>query len=515
MTAYRARCLPSQRGPAGWDVILPPRTPGLALEQDRTADVTIIGGGFAGLAAARRLTQLDSTARIVILEAGRIAGGAAGRNSGFMIDLPHELTSEDYASAGDDRALIALNRQAQAFAGAAVEDYGIDPNFFDRAGKVNGAASDTARAHNVSYAKHLETLGETSELLDAKAMHDLTGSRHYRSGLYTVGTVMLQPAGFVRGMADGLARDGVAIYEDSPALGFQRDGGAWIIDTGGARVTTGKIILTVNGHLESFGVRPGRLMHLFLFACMTEELDADALKRLGGQSRWGITPSDPMGTTMRRIDPGQGGNRIVTRTCAALRSGMASKPTDLTRAARVMRRKFDARFPQLAGTPMQHCWAGQLCLSMNGVSVAGEIDDNVFSGCVQNGLGTARGTLTGIAAAELAMGEASDITRHFTAEAEPTRLPPATVPRRRCEYSDPLEGVEGAGRVTDATRNSTLAAIQISGEGTTRDALSVLALKANPHHAVRPLSFRARRCLPGRRCAQTRRTPNVPPAPWR
>jgi glycine/D-amino acid oxidase-like deaminating enzyme len=39
----------------------------------------------------------------VLLEAGRVAEGAAGRNSGFMIDLPHELTSEDYAGAGDDR----------------------------------------------------------------------------------------------------------------------------------------------------------------------------------------------------------------------------------------------------------------------------------------------------------------------------------------------------------------------------------------------------------------------------
>jgi hypothetical protein len=63
-------------------------------------------------------------------------------------------------------------------------------------------------------------------------------------------------------------------------------------------------------------------MQLFLYAVMTPELDADALARLGGRPRWGITPSDPMGTTMRRIDTGQGGNRIVTRTCATLNPGM-------------------------------------------------------------------------------------------------------------------------------------------------------------------------------------------------
>ena len=43
---------------------------------------------------------------------------------------------------------------------------------------------------------------------------------------------------------------------------------------------------------------------------------------------------------------------------------------------------------------------------------------------MQNGLGTARGTLTGIGAAEMAMGVQSDITRHFTAEDVPSKLPP-------------------------------------------------------------------------------------------
>jgi len=73
---------------------------------------------------------------------------------------------------------------------------------------------------------------------------------------------------------------------------------------------------------------------------------------------------------------------------------------------------------------MEHAWAGHLCLSLNGVSVMREIEPGLYAGCVQNGLGTARGTLTGIGAAELACGKTSAITRHFTAEAAPKRLPP-------------------------------------------------------------------------------------------
>ena len=52
------------------------------LRSSRRVDFAIIGGGFAGMAAARRLKQLAPTARIALVEAGHIAQGASGRNSG-------------------------------------------------------------------------------------------------------------------------------------------------------------------------------------------------------------------------------------------------------------------------------------------------------------------------------------------------------------------------------------------------------------------------------------------------
>jgi len=261
-------------------------------------------------------------------------------------------------------------------------------------------------------------------MLDPQQMHELTGSRHYISGLYTPGTMMLQPAGYIRGLGAGLTARGVDICENSAVIGFARQGDTWRVKARNGSVSTPRLILTVNGHLESFGFERGRLIQLFLYAVMTPELDSEALARLGGKPRWGITPSDPMGTTVRRIDTGQGGNRIVTRTCASLRPNAMPSKAQLDRAAKVMQRKFDQRFPQLAGMRMEYAWAGHLCLSLNGVAVMRKIEEGVYSGCVQNGLGTTRGTLTGIGAAELACGASSAITEHFTAQARPRRLPP-------------------------------------------------------------------------------------------
>lgn len=429
MTPRSVRRIPVHTGPAGWAEILPSVAVRPAVQGEIGCDIAIVGAGFAGLSAARRLRQIAPEARVVLVDAGRVAEGGAGRNSGFMIDLPHELTSSDYAGAGEarDRVLTRLNRHAIDFAEQAMRDYRIPAGYFQRAGKINGAASDVGMQANASYAAHLAALGEPHEMLDAQAMRQVTGSGYYRGGLFTPGTAMLQPAGYVRGLAEGLERDSVVIFERSPVRRFESTGAGWRLHMAEGTIRAAKVILANNGHLESFGFKAGRLMHIMLSACMTEEIDAEGLRRLGGQECWGITPSDPMGTTIRRISTAQGGNRIIIRQGSYYRPNMRTSAADLARVAARMREKFDARFPMLAGAGFEYAWSGHLCLTMNAVSVMRELEPGLFSACVQNGLGTTRGTLTGIGAAELACGRTSEITGFFLADAEPTRLPPHPV----------------------------------------------------------------------------------------
>ncbi len=426
MGAHQAVRSPVFNGPAGWAMILPPAAPRARLEGAQGCDVAIIGAGFAGLAAARRLRQIDQSLDVAIIEAVRVSEGGTGRNSGFMIDLPHELTSSDYAGSGEshDLALTRLNRHAIDFAAELVAEYGIPGGYFQRSGKINAAASPAGLAANESYARHLHDMGEAHEMLDARAMKDITGTGYYKGGLYTPGTAMIQPAGYVQGFAAGLERAGVRIFENAPVTQIENNAQGWRVETAQGSVQAQKLILANNGHLESFGFKRGRLMHIMLNACMTEELPPDALKALGGHECWGATPADPMGTTVRRIGTAQGGNRIVIRQGGYYRPDMQTSTADLSRLVCHMRKKFDDRFPMLKDVRFQHSWSGHLCLSKNGVSVMRELEPGLFAACVDNGLGTTRSTLTGIGAAEMLCGRSSQITEFFTAEVEPSRLPP-------------------------------------------------------------------------------------------
>ncbi len=422
------RRLPRDPGPAGWNRLLPEPDAPTPLEGRVTADWLVIGAGYAGLAAAHRLSKLAPGDRIVVLDAVRIGDGPAGRNSGFMIDLPHDLTSDDYGGAlNSDLAQTQDNRRGIAHARDMAAEFGLPPEAFVMSGKINGAATAKGSAHNQSFARHLTAMQEPHEIFDAAQMREITGTPYYQSGLFTPGSAMIQPAKFVRGVAAGLRSNRVSIHENSPVTRLDRQGD-WVAKTPLGQVTAPNVILAVNGHLNSFGYLPGQLMHVFTYASMTRALAPDEVARLGGRAIWGLTPADPMGTTVRRIS-GTGGDRIIIRNRFTFDPTLEVTDRRIATVARDHDRAFAARFPMLDGAAMEYRWGGRLCLSRNGVQVIGQLDEGLFSACCQNGLGTAKGTLAGGLAAELALGQTSDaLSRALSAEA-PVRLPPEPIAR--------------------------------------------------------------------------------------
>src|SRR5262245_5315277 len=63
----------------------------LPLDPRSSFDWVVVGAGFTGLAAARRLGELHPDESVALIDAMPVGWGASGRNSGFIIDLPHKF----------------------------------------------------------------------------------------------------------------------------------------------------------------------------------------------------------------------------------------------------------------------------------------------------------------------------------------------------------------------------------------------------------------------------------------
>ena len=90
---------------------------------------------------------------------GKIGEGAAGQNSGFMINIPHNNNAKgDYhSSIKKDKDTISLHREAIEFASQMVEEYDVPPNVFNKIGKLNGAATAKGISFNQDYKKQLDS----------------------------------------------------------------------------------------------------------------------------------------------------------------------------------------------------------------------------------------------------------------------------------------------------------------------------------------------------------------------
>lgn len=425
MSRHVIRHLPGDTGTSGWQAINTRRFPVRELEGDVSADWLIIGAGFAGLSAARRLAQLRPEDKIVILEAREVAQGAAGGNSGYMIDVPHNLSSGDY-SVGDEASTvleIEQNRLAMAFAAEAAEEYGMPAETFDPSGKINVAATKRGLKLNEGFRDSLQRIDEKHERLDAAQMREITGSNYYLGGVYTPGAVMIQPADYIRRLAQGLGPT-ISLFENSPVVELKRNGSEWTAASKRGSVQAPKTILAVNGHIESFGHFRGRLMHIFTYASMTEAFSQQELgSSATGADRWALLPADPMGATVRKISAGDS-SRIVVRSHFTYNADIQVSTERIDRVAAQQRRSLDARFPELGAVPMAFSWAGALCLSRNHVPAFGEIEPGLYSACCENGLGTVKSTLAGMMAADLATGTKSEYLKKYQEQPEPSKLPP-------------------------------------------------------------------------------------------
>lgn len=410
--------LPADDKACGWFHLSKNRPVRPAHAGQTRARWAVVGAGFTGLAAARQLALNFPDDEVVLVEAQQVGYGASGRNSGFAIDLPHDLGAPDYI--GDPataRMNLQLNLAAQAIIKRLVAQFGIDCQL-SPIGKYQAAIEDKGLRVLEAYKNGLDKLGQSYEIIDGKDLPSHIGTSFYRKALFTPGTILLQPAALVKGLADSLPGN-VTLYEDT-AISEIEYGSPIVLKHARGSISVDKLVLANNAFASSFGFLKGRLLPVFTYASITRPLTEQEQARLGGKPAWGIIPADPFGSTLRRT-PDQ---RLLVRNSFSFNPSGKSSSGYLQRVASAHRKSFERRFSMLPDVKFEYTWGGAMCMSRNHSSYFGELTKNVYGALCCNGLGVTRGTITGTLLADWLAGERNELIDFLVSSTGPNLNPP-------------------------------------------------------------------------------------------
>jgi glycine/D-amino acid oxidase-like deaminating enzyme len=348
------------------------------LDRDLTADICVVGLGGSGLAAVHELRSLGAT--VIGLDAGMVAGGAAGRNGGFLLAGVADFHHDAVARYGRDRS-VALYRLTMD--------------------EIRRIAAETPEA--VRLTGSLRIAASEDEERDCRAQFQAMVSDElpveWYAGAEGCGLLIptdgvYQPMHRCRTLAGEAHRRGAKLFERSTATVVTGKE----VQTAGGRVRCGAVIVAVDGALARVipelapRVRSARLQML-----STEPTDEIRLAR-PVYTRWGFDYWQQLPD--RRLV--LGGFRDAAEQQEWTDS---AEPTDTVQGLqeRFLRERLGVR------APITHRWAATVSYSHGGLPILEEVRAGVWVIGAYSGTGNVVGTLCGRAVARLALGQDSDL----------------------------------------------------------------------------------------------------------
>ena len=401
-----------------WINDLTPRANIQTLSSDLNCEWLIVGAGYTGLSAARKLGQLYPNQKILLIDAQLAGEGASSRNSGYLVDttLNDGFTSnkelENYKKKAD---IYKLGIEAiKRF----IKEHQVDCDW-NECGKYFASSREEDKKILENFSDTLSKLNFEHNLLSNKDLKKRLGTNFYNIALHTKGGILLHPGKLVRAMVDTLSEN-VSLYENSSLLKWKKVNDTVICNFKNGSVKTKKIIFATNGFLKSLGIKSNYNFPITLTASMTRSLTDEEFESIGQPKEWGVLPVRPMGATIRMTKD----RRILIRNTAEVYNPYQMSKTELNKRSLKQRLGIKKRFPELPDDIIQSSWSGIVSRTRNSSQIFEKIDDNIFVAGCYNGSGIGVGTLFGEQIAIKASNENTKEIETIEARNKPTWLPP-------------------------------------------------------------------------------------------
>jgi glycine/D-amino acid oxidase-like deaminating enzyme len=349
--------------------------PELTLDLD--VDVCVIGGGLAGLTTAREVARGGWS--VVLIEAGRIAAHASGRNSGFV--LPGFAASPEriIGRVGFDRAkdLWALSQSGLDYVRDAITDdamAGVDPH--------DGWLYVSKTDNGDEFTRLVGLLGEFGAEIEgwpADQVRTVLRSERYFHAVHFPRAINIHPLNYALGLAAAAERAGARIFEHTPALSIDPAGVRKRIVTPKARLRANHVVLCGNFEIGAL-MRPvgAALTPITTYVITTAPLGARLAEAI--DYRGSVSDSDLADNHYRIVD----GDRLMW-------SGRATAwQRNPRRYIRALKASIRRTYPQLGDVDVDYVWSGTLGHSIHRMPQIGELGPGLWlaSGFGGHGLNT-------------------------------------------------------------------------------------------------------------------------------
>lgn len=363
-------------------------SPRPALPGDLDVDVAIVGGGYTGLWTAYYLKSLQPDIRIAVLER-RFAGfGASGRNGGW---LTNSVTGgrEQYGHDGGSRQQEAMNATVdEVIRVMGIE--GIDADAH-KGGELNIARSP-AQLHRLRTFFESESAWPHTdvELWDAAETAQHVQVDGALGGIWHPHCARIHPAKLARGLAAAVERLGVRIFEETTVLAIEP--GRAVTDRG--VVSADAVVRATEGFTAELKGEHRTWLPMNSSMIVTAPLPASVWDAIGWQDAATLGDLAHVYMYAQRTADDRiafGGRGVPYRYGSRVDSDGVTQERTIRDLTGLLRRFF----PDAAGVPIEHAWAGVLGVPRDWAATVG-FDE-------QTGLGWAGGYVgTGVATTNLA-----------------------------------------------------------------------------------------------------------------
>ena len=357
-----------------------PRSP---LTADLEAQVCVVGGGLAGLSTALGLAErgIDT----VLIEARRVGWGASGRNGGFVspgFSLSNRQIVKDLGRR-QAREIYDLSRDATDLIRQRIAQWELpDVPVVDGRMKVLRYHAPGALERDRDFM--VEVFGVESEVWPRDRLRAALLSDRYHHGLFNAGGFHFHPLNYALGIAAAAEREGVRIFEDSPAHWLDLEGGEKRIQTPSGSVRAKEVVIACGGYIDSLHpLLSGATLPVATYVVTTEPLGVRAEEAI--RVPYAISDTRLAGNYFRLVEDGRilWGGDITART---------REPRQL---ARQMIEDLVSVFPQLSGVQAEDAWMGLMGYPVHKMPQLGQHAPGVWHCMGYGGHGMAATTMGG------------------------------------------------------------------------------------------------------------------------